>query len=275
MPHSFASARPDASDRGRHRRVVPFTSRVGFVRLLRLTVAVLTASAVTAGGLLVAPQAVAAPRPTATVSKHPTLSYDSRGAAVKWLQASLSVRPRSGWFGPTTRRAVVRFQKRQGLRANGVVTGPTWRKLGVRYKRPARAARAARAARSAPRSMAAGTPAFGSRVTAVAAATARGARYRYGSTGPKAFDCSGYVGYVYRKATGKKLPRTSGAMRAATRRISKAQARAGDLVFVHSGSRVTHVGIYGGGNTWWEASNPRTYVGRHKAWSTRVSYGRA
>jgi cell wall-associated NlpC family hydrolase len=33
-----------------------------------------------------------------------------------------------------------------------------------------------------------------------------GARYRYGASGPRVFDCSGFTKYVYRKATGRVLP---------------------------------------------------------------------
>jgi cell wall-associated NlpC family hydrolase len=255
---------------GRHRRIIPLASRAGFLRLARITVALIAATALTAGSTLVATQAGAVPRATAAVSAHPTLKYNSSGAAVKWLQTALGVRPRSGWFGPKTRSAVKRYQKRHGLRATGVVTGPTWRKLGVAYQRPARKV----ASRSAARTPVPATTAANAKVTRVAAQTARGARYRYGATGPKSFDCSGYVGYVVRQATGKKLPRTASAMRKATKRISRSQARPGDLVFVHRGGRVSHVSIYAGAGAWWEASNPRTGVGLHRAWTSSVSYGR-
>jgi cell wall-associated NlpC family hydrolase len=77
-----------------------------------------------------------------------------------------------------------------------------------------------------------------------------------------------------RKATERELPRTAAAIRAATKRISSSEVRPGDLVFVHSGSRVSHVAIYAGSGTWWEASNPRTGVGKHRAWTSSVSYGR-
>jgi cell wall-associated NlpC family hydrolase len=55
-------------------------------------------------------------------------------------------------------------------------------------------------------------------------------------------------------------------MRSATRG-SPLAAATGDLVFVYNGGggRVGHVAIYAGGGKWWEASNPRTGVGLHKA----------
>jgi cell wall-associated NlpC family hydrolase len=249
-----------------HARPRPLPAVTGRIKIL---IAALCAVALLGSGASVVTRtADASQRPTAAVMAHPPLKYASRGTAVKWLQIKLGVKPRSAYFGPRTRKAVVRFQKRHGLRATGVVNHRTWTKLGVRY-------RPAKASRSTSRTAVPGTVAFGNRVVRVAASTAKGAYYRYGGTGPRGFDCSGYVGYVYRKATGKKLPRTSGAMRSKTRRLSARQARPGDLFFVHSSSgRVTHVGILGGNRVWWEATNPRSGVGANKPWSSRVSYGR-
>lgn len=105
------------------------------------------------------------------------------------------------------------------------------------------------------------------------AATQKGDRYRWGGTGPNAWDCSGYTQWVYKKV-GKKLPRTSRQQRAATRYISSSQKRPGDLVFVHGSRGVYHVAIYAGKGYWWEATRPGRPLGKHKAWSKKVSYGR-
>jgi hypothetical protein len=61
-----------------------------------------------------------------------SLSLGSTGSAVKKLQRKLHVRPVSGYFGQETRRAVVRFQRSHGLKADGVAGPATLRKLGVR-----------------------------------------------------------------------------------------------------------------------------------------------
>jgi cell wall-associated NlpC family hydrolase len=216
-----------------------------------------------AGALLlvggVSPAAAAPPR---AVTKTPTLEYGDHGSAVLWVQRKLNVRP-SGHFGPRTRAAVKRFQHRHGLHRTGRVGYPTWRALGVRPSS---------ASHVAPRSSSATARSRDAAVLRIAALQ-KGKPYRYGATGPRAFDCSGFVGYVYGKA-GVKLPRTSGAIRVKARRISAAQARPGDLVFVQHHGRVSHVAIYAGHGLWWEASNSSHPVGRNKAWTRSVSYGR-
>jgi hypothetical protein len=60
-----------------------------------------------------------------------SLSLGSTGSAVKKLQRKLHVKPVSGYFGQETRRAVLRFQRSHGLKADGVAGPATLRKLGV------------------------------------------------------------------------------------------------------------------------------------------------
>jgi len=73
-----------------------------------------------------------------------------------------------------------------------------------------------------------------------------GAPYRYGGTGPDAFDCSGLVAYAYRQA-GITLPRTAAQQYAAVTPVRKRELRPGDLVFFRvDGRSVGHVGIYAG-----------------------------
>ena len=77
-----------------------------------------------------------------------------------------------------------------------------------------------------------------------------GVKYRYGGTSPKkGFDCSGLVQYSH-KAAGISLPRTTGQLYKAAKRISRRYLQAGDLVFFKTSlSRlVSHVGIYLGNN---------------------------
>ena len=105
------------------------------------------------------------------------------------------------------------------------------------------------------------------------AAAQSGDRYQYGANGPDSFDCSGFTQYVFGKV-GISLPHSSGAQRSMARRVSNPQP--GDLVFVHNGGggSVSHVAIYAGNGYWYEASNPSRPVGKNRAWSSNVSYGR-
>lgn len=101
-----------------------------------------------------------------------------------------------------------------------------------------------------------------------------GVPYVRGGTTPRGFDCSGYTQYVYRKA-GVKLPRVASAQRAATVRVSRSNARPGDLVFFHRGGSTYHVGIYAGGNKVWHAPYPGKRVQKANIWTRNVSFGRA
>ena len=101
-----------------------------------------------------------------------------------------------------------------------------------------------------------------------------GDRYAYGAAGPSAFDCSGLTSYVYRLATGKRLPHSSSAQQGSTRRISAASARPGDLVFFHDGGHVYHVAIYAGRHTIIHAPYPGQRVKRERIWTSAVTYGR-
>lgn len=69
-----------------------------------------------------------------------------------------------------------------------------------------------------------------------------GSRYRYGATGPKQFDCSGFVYYVHSKHN-KNIGRTTTAQSKSGQRIRVQQAEPGDLLFFGKGSKMQHVGI--------------------------------
>jgi cell wall-associated NlpC family hydrolase len=74
-----------------------------------------------------------------------------------------------------------------------------------------------------------------------------GDRYVAGAAGPNRFDCSGLTRYVFKSVVGKELPHQSHAQYARVKKISKKQARPGDLVFFFRRG-AHHVGIYIGGN---------------------------
>jgi cell wall-associated NlpC family hydrolase len=74
-----------------------------------------------------------------------------------------------------------------------------------------------------------------------AATSVLGTPYRYGGAAPGGFDCSGLTSWAWSHA-GVRLPRSSGAQRAATRPVAAADLQPGDLVFY--GSPVSHVALY-------------------------------
>ncbi len=72
-----------------------------------------------------------------------------------------------------------------------------------------------------------------------------GTRYRYGSTGPSSFDCSGFTSYVFRQ-NDFSIGRTSRDQFAKNEPIQRDELQRGDLVFFtspRSGRGVGHVGI--------------------------------
>ncbi len=124
------------------------------------------------------------------------------------------------------------------------------------------------------------TPGASAMVSAVTANSAadwarsrRGDPYSYGAVGPGRFDCSGLTRWAYAHV-GKVLPHSSSGQVASTRRVSRAQARRGDLVFFSSGGYVYHVGIYAGGGYVWHAPYSGTRVRKERIWTSNVFFGR-
>lgn len=194
------------------------------------------------------------------IATKPLLRYADAGSAVRYVQRSLDV-PAGGWYGSATRTAVANFQRRVGLPRTGTMTVNTWRSLFY-------------AANHGLLHRGTGTSSSFHAKVLREAAKLKGTPYRYGGTTPRGFDCSGYTGYVYKKA-GKKLPRTSRQQYSATKHISRKSAKPGDLVFFKSGGgSVYHVGIYAGGNMLWHASKPGKPVAKAKIWSKNVAFGR-
>jgi cell wall-associated NlpC family hydrolase len=94
-----------------------------------------------------------------------------------------------------------------------------------------------------------------------------GRPYRWGAAGPRAFDCSGYTRYVFKKVVKRTLPHKANAQQRYGKAIAKSQARPGDLIFIRSGGYAYHVGIYAGNGYMYDAPRPGTKVGKHKIWS--------
>lgn len=100
-------------------------------------------------------------------------------------------------------------------------------------------------------------------------------RYVYGGASPRTgFDCSGYALYTYLHAQVASLPHSAEAQRHARfmRRIARAAARPGDLVFYVSGGAAYHVAIYGGNGTQYSASDPRDGIRHQRIWSSNIEF---
>lgn len=80
-----------------------------------------------------------------------------------------------------------------------------------------------------------------------------GKPYRFGATGPNAYDCSGLTGAAWRSA-GVSLSRTSQSQFHDGRAVSKSELQLGDLVFFYSS--ISHVGLYAGNGMVLHASRP-------------------
>ena len=72
--------------------------------------------------------------------------------------------------------------------------------------------------------------------------------YRYGgNSANKGFDCSGFVGHVYRHSLDISLPRTSREISRVGKPVSRSELSPGDLVFYNTmHASFSHVGIYVG-----------------------------
>ncbi len=85
-----------------------------------------------------------------------------------------------------------------------------------------------------------------------------GIRYRRGGNSLESgFDCSGFVGLVFRENLGLALPRTSWQISRTGAPVSSADLRPGDLVFFNTLRHAfSHVGIYLGDNRFVHSPRP-------------------
>lgn len=83
-----------------------------------------------------------------------------------------------------------------------------------------------------------------------------GKNYVWGAEGPDSFDCSGLVQYVYQKAAGVNLPRTTYDQVKVGQTVPLNNLQPGDLVFWGSTTAPYHVAIYVGNNQYVNAATP-------------------
>ncbi|MDR1773333.1 MAG: SH3 domain-containing protein [Clostridioides sp.] len=101
-----------------------------------------------------------------------------------------------------------------------------------------------------------------------------GTPYKWGASGPEAFDCSGFTQYVYKHALGISIPRVSKEQAAVGRAVAIGDYKIGDLVYFDtSGSGTTsHVGIYIGNSNFIHCSGTQANPNKVKVDSLLSSY---
>ena len=204
---------------------------------------------------------VVTPKPAPAA--YPVLKQGSRGTAVLKLEKRVLVPRADRVFDAFTKKRVKQIQKWGHIPRTGKVDYRTALVISSWGKDQAAKRKAASRAGSAELG----------RIIAVARQY-KGRPYVYGAAGPRAFDCSGFTRFVVRKATGRSLPHQSGAQSTRVTKVSRSKARAGDLIFFHSGGGIYHVGIYAGGNKLWHSSRPGTVTGLGTIFSSNVTFGR-
>lgn len=148
---------------------------------------------------------------------------------------------RNTYFGASTKRAVMNFQKKNGLRADGIVGANTYKALGVTQKSSSQA----KAASSK-------TP---SNLVNVAKKYT-GVPYVWGGNTPKGFDCSGFLNYVFNEGAETSIPRTVADIYNKGTKVSSPQV--GDVVFFQTYKKgASHAGIYIGGNKFIHSSSSK------------------
>jgi len=89
-----------------------------------------------------------------------------------------------------------------------------------------------------------------------------GTRYRFGGTSEKSgFDCSGFIGYLFREEAGMTLPRSTREMiNVDAPKVARNKLKPGDLLFFSTNGRgrVSHAGIYLGDNQFIHSSSRRS-----------------
>ncbi|MGN8261883.1 C40 family peptidase [Pseudomonas sp. SMSB3] len=89
-----------------------------------------------------------------------------------------------------------------------------------------------------------------------------GTRYRFGGTSEASgFDCSGFIGYLFREEAGMNLPRSTREMiNVDAPKVARNKLKPGDLLFFSTNGRgrVSHAGIYLGDNQFIHSSSRRS-----------------
>lgn len=210
-----------------------------------------------------------ASRPPAVKAKRPKLRLGMTHRAVTKLQGLMGMLQITGYFGPLTDAYVRSLQTKAKLRVTGVVNKKTWRK-------------AKRVSVPVPSTSSAPSPASGgkgirARIMSIAASY-KGVPYvATGYTPEAGFNCSSYTQWVFQQAGINLGGAYTVTQYANAGKISRSQARKGDLVFFYNYKNdfIGHVGIYAGKNKFWHAPRTGRVVSLDEIYSDKVLFARA
>ena len=220
----------------------------------------------------------------------PALQEGSRGSNVTLLQKTLvhigyPLKDIDGIYGEETEAAVSEFQRNNHLRVTGKMNNATWRALQKAkpqkgLKIPAFTRKKAAASTSSGHYVPNNKPILAPGKVNSIISTARsyiGTPYQFGGTTPKAFDCSGYLQYVFAQ-NGISIPRTADEQyKLGLRTKSSRQLVPGYLVFFTTYEPgASHCGIYLGDNEFIHASSSGVRVDQlsNSYWSQRYYGGK-
>lgn len=163
----------------------------------------------------------------------------------------------TGKMTPATKEAILSFQKKNDLSANGKLDDKTFRRIvWLGYSKN-------------------GIKGISGDAIVREASKYKGVPYVFGGITPKGFDCSGYVQYVFKQLHAS-LPRTADIQAQEGVFLTQSQLKPGDLVFFSTyEAGASHVGIYAGNGKFWNATSSKGIMLcglRDYYWGTRY-YG--
>jgi cell wall-associated NlpC family hydrolase len=246
-----------------HRRPTQKKTRIGFA--LGTLIGVLSVGAVVAPAAFAATATKSSLGPARTIeSGHSTTitgAVTSGRSPVKYADVQLQASVGNGWVKASTGRTL----------SNGKIHFTVKPKRNT-YYRMIFGGTGVKSASASNHTIIRVTVNNGPAVVRTAASLA-GAPYRYGAAGPRAFDCSGYTQYVFKKH-GKSLPHSATAQARYGKAVSKSSLKPGDLLLFGSGGRYSHAAIYAGGGQMWDASTSGKPVAKKKIWSNKYTVRR-
>jgi lipoprotein Spr len=176
-------------------------------------------------------------------TKNRPLKVGDKGWKVKTVQIKLNTlgmkTPKTGRYTRETERQVRAFQQSHNLKVTGKVDDTTYFRINeAAFEKE-------------------GIHGVRGKDVVKTASKYKGVPYSFGGTTPRAFDCSGFVQYVFKKHNAK-LPRTADLQYQQGLFVTQRQLQPGDLVFFSTYEPgASHVGIYAGNGLFWNATSSR------------------